>query len=43
MIDLTPSKAAYIQMLKIIISDSTNQNDREWAKEELKKWESEQE
>lgn len=34
-IDLTPSRTGYIRMLRLIINNSTNQQDVEWAKNEL--------
>ena len=34
-IDITPSKIAYMKMLKIIIKKSENSQDVEWAKKEL--------
>ena len=37
-IDLTPSKRWYKSALTIIARDSTKQEDREWAAEELKKF-----
>jgi hypothetical protein len=36
-LDLTPTKKAYIYMLKIIIRNSTNNDDVEWAMDELTK------
>ena len=38
-VDLTPSKAWHKAALEIIAKDSTKQEDREWAAEELKKFE----
>ena len=37
-IDITPSKRWYKAALTIIARDSTKQEDREWAAEELKKY-----
>lgn len=37
-IDITPSKRWYKTALKIISERSENQEDREWATEELKKF-----
>ena len=37
MVDLTPSNQGYISMLKFIIRESTNKEDVEWCKNELKK------
>jgi hypothetical protein len=37
-IDITPSKAWHKAALEIIARDSTKQEDREWAAEELKKF-----
>tara|TARA_R100000353_G_C6369283_1_gene158509 strand:- start:85 stop:273 length:189 start_codon:yes stop_codon:yes gene_type:complete len=37
-IDLTPSAGWYKSALTIIARDSTKQEDREWAAEELKKF-----
>lgn len=39
MIDLTPSKKAYIRMLKVIIELSTNDDDKSWAESELERLE----
>lgn len=36
MIDLTPSKEAYIRMLELIASKSTNDDDKSWAVEQLR-------
>ena len=38
-IDLTPNDQQYKYLLNYIIDRSTNKNDIEWAKNELKKWE----
>lgn len=38
-VDITPSKKWYLAALTIIARDSTKQEDREWAAEELKKFE----
>jgi hypothetical protein len=35
MIDLTPTRKSYISMLKIVIRNSKNKEDVEWAMEEL--------
>ena len=36
-VDLTPTKAGYTYMLKIVSTNSTNAKDRAWAKAELQK------
>tara|TARA_B110000444_G_C18801872_1_gene577874 strand:- start:650 stop:1066 length:417 start_codon:yes stop_codon:yes gene_type:complete len=36
MIDLTPSKEAYVRMLELIVSNSTNDEDKSWAVEQLR-------
>ena len=38
-IDLTPTREGYINMLKLLIENSTNAEDVVWAKEELTKLE----
>tara|TARA_Y100000114_G_scaffold157302_1_gene189386 strand:- start:8139 stop:8591 length:453 start_codon:yes stop_codon:yes gene_type:complete len=40
-IDLTPSKEAYIRMLKLIEANSTVEEDVRWAKDQLEKYENE--
>tara|TARA_R110002012_G_scaffold9222_2_gene42498 strand:- start:27639 stop:27791 length:153 start_codon:yes stop_codon:yes gene_type:complete len=36
-IDMTPSRAGYIYMLKVIVDGSTKKKDIAWAKAELQK------
>lgn len=36
-IDLTPSPNAMRQMLKLVVESSTKEEDREWARAELKR------
>jgi hypothetical protein len=40
-IDLTPSTTGYIYLLKVVINNSTNTSDVEWAKRELTQFERE--
>ena len=37
MIDLTPDRKAYLKTLRLIIKNSTNDEDIEWCRRELKR------
>jgi len=37
-IDLTPTTKGYINMLKVIIDGTTNEDDRQWCIAELKRF-----